>query len=160
MRRHFHIPEPVGFSLVELLIVVAVLALCLVAGSICLAHGLRAQEARGAAQSWQAAASWAQTGVLWHSGRMHAAYSHGSLGLRHDSGLCGGDLGPSAPSTPVRTNLSRWRCSDGVVVSFTGALASPDGGGSLYFDAVAGSYRVVVRPESGLTTRFRIEAQP
>jgi prepilin-type N-terminal cleavage/methylation domain-containing protein len=160
MGRRIHISESGGYSLIELLLTVAVLGICLVAGSLSLIHGLRNQEARGAAQSWQAAATWAQIGVLWHGGSTETKYASGSLAVRHDLGLCGGDLGPSAPAVPVRTNLSRWRESGGVVVSFTGALASPDGGGSLFFDALQGSYRVVVRPESGLTTRTRVEVGP
>jgi prepilin-type N-terminal cleavage/methylation domain-containing protein len=149
-----------GYSLIELLLVVALLGICLMVGSLSLAHGLRNQEARGAAESWQAAAAWAQVGVLWHGGSTEARYASGSLVLSHDLGLCGGDLGPSAPAVPVRTNLSRWRASEGVAVSFTGALASPDGGGSLFFDALQGTYRVVVRPESGLTARTRVEVGP
>ncbi len=149
-----------GYSLIELLLVVAVLGSCLVAGSLSLTHGLRMQEARGAAQSWQAAATWAQIGVLWHGGATDVKYATGLLALSHDPGQCGGDLGPSAPAVPVRTNLARWRESEGVKVSFTGAFASPDGGGSLFFDTWRGSYRVGVRPESGLTTRTRVEVGP
>jgi prepilin-type N-terminal cleavage/methylation domain-containing protein len=149
-----------GFSLIELLLVVAVLGVCLVAGTLSLAHGLRTQEARGAAQSWQAAATWAQIGVLWHGGSVEAEYDSGTLVLSHDLGLCGGDLGPAAPAVSVRTNLARWRASEGVAVSFTGMFASPDGGGSLYFDAYGASYRVVVRPESGLSGRTLVEVGP
>lgn len=150
-----------GYSLIELLLVVAVLGICLVAGTVSLTHGLRTQEARGAAQSWQAAATWAQIGVLWHGGSTEAKYDSGTLALSHDLRLCGGDLGPAAPVVSVRTNLARWRESEGAVaVSFTGALASPNGGGSIYFDAYGGSYRVVVRPESGLTSRTLVEVGP
>jgi prepilin-type N-terminal cleavage/methylation domain-containing protein len=149
-----------GYSLIELLFVVAVLGVCLTVGSFSLAYGLRTQEARGAAQSWQAAATWAQIGVLWHGGSTETGYTAGSLVLSHDQGLCGGDLGPSAPAVPVRTNLARWRESEGVAVSFKGTFASPDGGGSLFFDTHQGSYRVVVRPESGLTTRTRVTLGP
>jgi hypothetical protein len=129
-------------------------------GTIGLAHGLRTQEARGAAQDWQAAASWAQIGVLWQGGSTRVGYSPESLRLSHDLGLCGGDLGSSAPAVAVRTNLSRWRDGESVAVSFTGAFASPDGGGSLFFDSLQGGYRVVVRPESGLTVRTRVGAEP
>jgi prepilin-type N-terminal cleavage/methylation domain-containing protein len=149
-----------GYSLIELLLVVAVLGICLAVGSVSLVDGLSTQEARGAAQSWQAAATWAQIGVLWHGGATEVEYATGLLALAHDPGVCGGDLGPSAPAVPVRANLARWRESEGVKVSFTGAFASPDGGGSLFFDTWRGSYRVVVRPESGLTTRTRVEVGP
>jgi prepilin-type N-terminal cleavage/methylation domain-containing protein len=149
-----------GFGLLELLLVVSILGSCLLAGSVSLVHGLRAQQARGTAQDWQAAIAWAQIGVLWQGGSTRVGYSPGSIRLSHDLGLCGGDLGSSAPAVPVGTNLSRWRDADGVAVSFAGTFASPDGGGSLFFDALQGSYRVVVRPESGLTTRTRVETAP
>lgn len=152
--------QPGGSSLIELLFVVTVLAVCLVAGSLSLTHGLRTQEARGAAQSWQAAAAWAQIGVLWHGGATKVGYASRVLSVSHDLGLCGGDLGSSLPAVSATTNLSRWRDAQGVAVSFTGALASPNGGGSLFFDALEGSYRVVVRPESGLTARTRVGAGP
>ena len=149
-----------GYSLIELLLVVAVFGVCLTIGSFSLVHGLRAQEARGAAQGWQAAATWAQIGVLWHGGSTEVGYDAGSLVLSHDLKLCGGDLGPSAPAVPVRTNLARWREGEGVTVSFKQKFASPNGGGSVFFDALEGSYRVVVRPESGLTTRTRMGTEP
>jgi prepilin-type N-terminal cleavage/methylation domain-containing protein len=149
-----------GFSLIELLLVVAVLGICLVAGTLSLTHGLRTQEARGAAQGWQAAATWAQIGVLWHGGSTETKYESGTLALSHDLGFCGGDLGAAAPTVSARTNLARWREGEGVAVSFSGALASPDGGGSLFFDALGTSYRVVVRPESGFTSRTVVGAGP
>jgi prepilin-type N-terminal cleavage/methylation domain-containing protein len=132
-----------GYSLIEVLLVAAILGICLAIGSLSLARGLRTQVARGSAQSWQAAAAWAQI-----------------LSLSHDLGLCGGDLGSSAPPAPATTNLARWRDGTGVAVEFSGALGSPDGGGSIYFEALAGRYRVVVRPGSGLTARTRVEEEP
>jgi prepilin-type N-terminal cleavage/methylation domain-containing protein len=160
MTKRIYIPGPGGYSLIELLVVLAVLSLCLLGGSLSLAHGVRIQEARGAAQSWQAAAGWAQLGVLWHGGAVQLECAPGTLAVSHDFRLCGGDLGSSAPPVPVTTNLARWRNGDGVAVTFSGSLASPDGGGSLYFDASTASYRVVVRPESGLTLRTRVETWP
>jgi prepilin-type N-terminal cleavage/methylation domain-containing protein len=149
-----------GYSLIELLFTIAVLGACLAAGSVGLVHGLRNEEARGAAQSWQAAASWAQIGVLWQGGSTETGYAAGSLAAANDLELSGGDFGPVAPKVPVRTNVCGWRESEGVAVSFAGSFAAPNGGGSLYFDACQGSYRVVVRPESGLTTRARVSSGP
>ncbi len=160
MGRRFYMCRSGGYTLIELLLVVAVLGVCLTVGSLSLVHGLRSQEARGAAQSWQAAAAWAQIGVIWHGGSTSTEYISGSLLLSHDLGLCGGDLGPAVPAVPVRTNLARWWDGKGLAVSFTGSFASPNGGGSLFFDAHQGSYRVVVRPESGLTTRTRVTLGP
>jgi prepilin-type N-terminal cleavage/methylation domain-containing protein len=149
-----------GYTLPELMVVVAIICVCLVAGAVSLPRGLAAQESRGAAQSWQAAAAWAQVGVLWHGGAVELLSTSGELSLSHDFALCGGDLGRSAPAVPVTTNLARWRDGAGVAVKFGGTLGSPDGGGSLFFVAPEGGYRVVVRPESGLTARTRAEASP
>ena len=146
--------------MIELLVVLAILGICMTAGSVSLAYAVRTQQARGAAQNWQAAAGWAQVGVLWHGGSVRLSYAPGSLALSHDFGICGGDLGQSAPTVSVTANLARWRDPEGVAVTFGGALASPDGGGSLHFQASKGSYRVTVRPESGLTVRSWVEAAP
>ncbi len=147
---------PSGYSLIELLFVIAILGICLTVSSISVAAGLRTNEARGAAQIWQTAAAWAQVGVLWQGGSTQVQYEVGDLVVANDLGLSGGDLGQSGPPVPVTTNLARWRDGDGVTVSF-GALGAPDGGGSLYFQAWRGAYRVAVRPESGLTARSRVD---
>jgi prepilin-type N-terminal cleavage/methylation domain-containing protein len=160
MERRIHISGSGGYSLVELLVVLVVLAICLALGTLLLANGVSAQEARGAAQSVQAGIAWAQIGVVWQGGATELTYLSGVLELSHDQGLCGGDLGRSAPAVRVTTNVGRWSAGDGVTVTFTGGLASPDGGGSLYFRALAGSYRLVVRPETGLTVRSRVENGP
>jgi prepilin-type N-terminal cleavage/methylation domain-containing protein len=143
-----------GYSLTELLCVVVILGICLVVSSLSVAAGLRTNEARGAAQVWQSAAAWAQVGVLWRGGNTQVQYGAGELVVTNDLGLSGGNLGQSGPAVPVTTNLARWRAGDGVTVTY-GALGTPDGGGSLYFQAWRGAYRVVVRPESGLTARSR-----
>lgn len=129
--------------------------MCVAVAAFSLTGGLGLQESRGAAQDWQAAAAWAQVGALWEGGRVSASYRADGLEIRHDSGLCGGDLGGVAPVAGVSANIRRWIDNDGVSVGFVGSLASPDGGGSLYFRAMRGVYRVVVRPESGLTLRSR-----
>jgi len=142
-----------GFSLLELLVVVAVLGMCLVAAVLSLADGFSRQEARGAAQDWQAAAAWAQVGALWQNGRVSAVYSPESVAVSHDLGLCGGALGPAAPRAAVTANVRRWISDGRASITFAGPLASPDGGGSLYFHASRSAYRVIIRPESGLTVR-------
>lgn len=153
MKRRINILCSGGFSLIELLLVLAVLGVCLVAATVSLGGGIGKQEAREAAQSWQAAASWAQVGVLWQGGSAALRCGSEGLAISHEFELCGGDLGSAAPTVPVTSNLARWRDGDRVAVSFGGSLGSPDGGGSLYFHASGTAYRVVVRPESGLTTR-------
>ena len=122
-----------------------------------MSSGLRRQEARGAALSWQAAATWAQVGVLWQGGATDVSFALGEVSVSQDLGICGGDLGAAAPATSVSTNVARWRASGGVRVEFSGHLASPDSAGSLYFESVGGAYRVIVRAESGLTVRTWVE---
>jgi Tfp pilus assembly protein FimT len=147
-----------GFSLVELLFVLATIGLCLAIGMSGIAQGLRCREAKSAAQSWQAAAGWAQAGVLWHGGSVRFAYQSGVLSLAHTEGTCGGQVGTSVSRVATDTNVSRWRLSDGLAVTFGGRIASPDGGGSLYFgETKSFGYRVVVRPESGLTARTLLD---
>lgn len=149
-----------GHTLVELVVVLALLGICLVAGLVSLTPGYSAQNARGAAQSWQAASAWAQTGVLWHGGSATVDYSNGSVDVIHDLALCGGSLGPSAPAVGADANVKRWTSAGGVEVTFGGPLASPDGGGSVYFDALRTRYRVIVRPVSGLTVRSLAAVAP
>jgi prepilin-type N-terminal cleavage/methylation domain-containing protein len=142
-----------GFTLVELTIAVAMLCLVATIGSASLVRGLQRQEARGAAQTWQAASAWAQVGVLWQGGGGHLSYAGGVVSLSHSASLFGGAMGSVAPPVAADSNLTHWTSDDGVTVSFSGVLASPDGGGSIFFRHSGGSYRVTVRPETGFTTR-------
>jgi prepilin-type N-terminal cleavage/methylation domain-containing protein len=153
MRQQIHTTLHAGYCLLELLVVLMLLGICVAGATASVATGLSRQEARGAAQTWQAAAGWAQVGVLWQGGSTELDLSSRELSVSHDLDLCGGDLGASAPTVAVSANVPRWRTSDGVAVGFSGGFASPDSGGSLYFLAFGGAYRVVVRPESGLTAR-------
>jgi len=149
-----------GFSLIELVVVLAVLGMCLTVSAVTLAGGLRRQGGRGAAQDWQAAAAWAQVGVLWHGDGASITYGAERLAVAQDSDLCGGNLGAAAPSVPVSANVNRWISGEEMSVRFLGPSASPDGGGSLFFDAGGTSYRVIVRPESGLTARTWVRDRP
>ena len=142
-----------GYCLIELTVVILLLGVVIVAGSASLSVALRRAEARGSAQSWQAAAAWTQVGVLWQrEGSLVRATSSG-LQIAQGSAAQGGRLSSMTPACPVDTNVDRWRVFAGAEVGFLGRLASPDSGGSLYFRALRGAYRVVVRPETGLTTR-------
>lgn len=136
------------------------MSVCLAVAMISLGGGVGIQASRGAAQSWQAAAAWAQVGVLWQGGAAEVAYGLQGLGVLHEYGLCGGSLGSTAPTVSVSTNLARWRDGEGARVGVGWDFASPDGGGSLYFHASDSAYRVIVRPESGLTVRVWVGAQP
>jgi prepilin-type N-terminal cleavage/methylation domain-containing protein len=151
---------PGGFSLLELLFVLAVLGICGAIGVAGVAQALQTREARGAAQDWQAAAAWAQVGVLWHGGDTRLTCRLGTTSLEHDFKLCGGSLGKATPSVAIESNVTRWCTGSLSMVAFGGLLASPDGGGSLYFGAGGLVYRVVVRPTSGLTVRSLTERMP
>ena len=142
-----------GYSLIEVLVVVAILGAVGGLGTLSLCHGVRHQEARGAAQVWQAGSAWTQVGVLWRGGSGRLTYRAGDLSLSNDAALFGGALGLMAPVTPTETNLARWAKDGGISVAFSGTLASPDGGGSISFDSWAGACRVTVRPETGLMVR-------
>jgi hypothetical protein len=146
-----------GYCVVELVFTLSLLAVCAATG-FAFAHAAFArEEARGSAQSLQAAAAWAQLGVLWYGGQTDLHCALDRLELRHNTGSCGGDLGALGPGSLVETNVERWQETDGIGVAFGGPLASPDSGGSLYLICGGGSYRVTVRPESGLTTRMWTE---
>lgn len=149
-----------GFSLIELVLAVAVLGVCAAIGCVALDGAMSSREARGAAQSCQAAAAWAQIGVLWQGGGARLSYASGSISVVHDYGLAGGSLGRLAAEAPVTANPARWRDGDGAVLAFGGNLASPDGGGSVYFRGRGDVYRLTVRPVSGLTVRSGPEATP
>lgn len=137
----------------ELLVALALVGICTAIGLASFAHCIRLPEARGAAQIWQAAAGWAQIGVLWHGGSARVNYEHGAVSVSRDAPLSGGDLGPVAPSVASSANVARWHEGEGVSVGFSGTLASPDGGGSVFFAGPPVGYRVAVRPVSGLTSR-------
>lgn len=143
----------VGLSIIELLIVMLVLTVLASVGAAYLGRTLQHQETRGAAQAWQAACAWAQLGVVWRGGSGRVSYTGGSLSVAHSAALFGGELGPCGSATWVSGNVPRWTLPDGVSVAFGGALASPDGGGSIFFQSPGVGYRVVVRPVSGLTGR-------
>jgi prepilin-type N-terminal cleavage/methylation domain-containing protein len=149
-----------GHSLVELLLVLAILGICFAAGTTSLARGLRTVESRGAAEAWQAAATWAQTTAVWHAEPTEVRFGSGHLSVAADSASNSGDLGASAPDVPVGANVVRWQQGEGVVVRFLSASAHPDSAGSLYFRSLDGEYRVTVRLESGLTVRTRVGGQP
>ena len=138
----------------------SLLGLGFAVGGVLLAHGLAAVQARGAAQGWQAAASWAQTVSVWQGATSDLEFDSGEIAVAADVGTGGGDLGASAPAVAAVPNVVRWKRGEGVVVRLTGGTASPDSAGSIYFKAAGADYRVTVRLESGLTVRTRTEDTP
>jgi hypothetical protein len=149
-----------GHSMLELVIVLALLGTCFAAGGVFLARGIGAVQARGAAQAWQAAATWAQIGAVWEGAANRASFDAGHVAVAADAGTSAGDLGYAASSVQTVANVVGWRFGNGVVVRFTGGSGSPNSAGSLYFRAPRGGYRVIVRLESGLTVRTRVDNVP
>ena len=143
-----------------MLLVLALLGLCFAAGGVALSRGVAAVEARGAAQAWQAASAWAQVGAVWQGTGTEVGFDSGRLAVRAETGTGGSDLGASAPAVPAIANVVRWRQGEGVVVRFLAGSACPNSAGSLYFRAPGTDYRVIVRLESGLTVRTRVEGAP
>ena len=141
-----------------MVVVLSLLGVCFASGGVLLARGLTAVEARGAAQTWQAAAAWAETGAVWQGVASDLSFESGRVAVGVDTGTWGGDLGASAPYADVFANVARWRQGEGVAVRFAAGTAYPNSAGSLYFKAPGGDYRVTVRMESGLTVRERLEA--
>ena len=106
------------------MVALCVLGVCLAGGVAVLGDGLSVRSRREEQRRiWQAAAAWAQVGVLWQGGSTRVAYDSGSLSLSHEFGLCGGDLGDSAAAAHVHgTNVARWEAARGMAVAFGGVL--------------------------------------
>ncbi len=149
-----------GHSLVELLVVLALLGVALAAGTTLLARGASTVEARGAAQTFQAAAAWAQTGSVWLGTATDLEFDTGRIAVRASAGAAGGDLGSAAPVAPAVPNVPYWKQGDGVVVRFGAGTGYPNSAGSVFFRCSAGDYRVTVRLESGLTAMTQERAAP
>jgi len=146
-----------GYSLVELTVVLFLLGVILAVGSTCLSNGARRQESRTSAQCLQAGAAWAQLDVLHHGGESRVELADQELSVYHDSDSCGGRLADRLADCELASNIARWNTVEGVAITFGGPAGSPDSGGSVYFQTTGGTYRVVVRPESGLTIRRWVE---
>jgi Tfp pilus assembly protein FimT len=149
-----------GHSLIELLVVLSLLGAAFGIGAGFLGHGLRTLEARGAAQTWQAAATWAQTGAVWQGSANELQFESGRVAVAADTGASRGDLGVAAPDVGAVANVNRWQREHGVTVRFVGGTAYPNSAGSVFFDSPGSDYRVTVRLESGLTVRSRVEPTP
>lgn len=142
-----------GFCLVELLTVLALISISLVMAASLVGRGLDRQKARETALTTQAAVAWSQLGVLWHGGVAEASVGSDKVSIDQDLGLFGGTLESAASSSSISANISRWNMPGRVALRITSPFASPDSGGSIYIVIGQGAYRVVVRPESGLTGR-------
>ena len=158
MRTRVHPNTPSnGFRLIELLVVLAILGICVAIGVAAIGRSLDVRAAKEAASCWQAAAAWAQAAVLWQHQELNVGYEDGQISTGGEAGSASAlPVGP-VPATGVDANVARWKQGRGVSVGFGGSFAAPDGGGSLYFGGGPVEYRVVVRPESGLTGRTLVE---
>ena len=143
-----------GHSLLELVVVIAVLAVCATMGWVSLGSSLDSTGARGSAQSWQVAASGSQLATLW-SGADTSMQADGDHTLMLGGRLPQDDIGAPDMAAPPGANVSRWRQGAGVRVGFGGPFGAPDSAGSLTFGSGSTTCRVVVRLESGLTRRDR-----
>ena len=141
-----------GHTLLELLVVVAVLGIAALLPFLTLTRALDVVGARGAAQTWQGAAALAQSSALWTGG--HAQVAAAADRIDVETGAVALDLG-IAPGLAVRTNFPHWALPMGARVTFDGAFGSPDGAGSITFGDPAWGSRVVVHLETGTTRRSR-----
>jgi prepilin-type N-terminal cleavage/methylation domain-containing protein len=139
-----------GFSLIELLVAMAVLAVCVALVLPPFFQSVTRTRARTAAQTWQAAASWAQVRQLAGGGSAAVRVEQTGLVIVGPGGYL-----PAVGTLEVEpaTNVGRWRVGSGVEVSFAGAFAAPDSAGSVFFGPAGLDTRVVVRAESGFTYR-------
>ena len=145
--------SPSGYTLIELMVVLALIGVLLMLGAMSLSPGVARQEARGAAQSCQAAAAWGQLDVLWRGGAAKVEVTSERISVTNDLGGLADGIGSLFRGVDVSANVPRWSTLQGVILGFGGPFASPDSGGSVYFKGSGGAYKVTVRPESGLTAR-------
>jgi prepilin-type N-terminal cleavage/methylation domain-containing protein len=143
-----------GHTLLELVIVIAVLAVSATIGWASLGNSLDATAARGGAQSWQVAALGSQLATLW-SGSDTSTQAAGDHVVVLGGRLPQDELGAPDLAAAPRANVSRWQQETGVRVGFRGPFGAPDSAGSLTFGSGPTAYQVVVRVESGLTRRVR-----
>src|SRR5660398_264195 len=141
-----------GHTLVELVVVLAVFALCILIPVVSIVPGLEALRLRGGAQLWQTAVATGQIGAIWGAEDVEVSQSGGSLDVSRERGS--NVAAVSFPEDlPSRANISRWAGDEGAALQLGAPCGSPDGAGSGYRGDTARRARVVIRAESGLTWR-------
>lgn len=145
-------PRP-GYCLAELLLVIALIGICLLAATVCIRDGVDRQQARGVAQVAQAAVARAQASAIWLGGEARVSLARGHVIVDRGLDSATDDLGLLAPAAVISVNVNRWKTLDGVLFRFLAPFGTPDSGGSIGIEGGGASYRVSVRPESGLTAR-------
>lgn len=147
-----------GYCLAEALLVISLICICFGIGYATFPSSLSRQEARALSLTTQASVAWTQMGVLWRGGVGVVSYDGTGLDVTASSlSELGGDLSGLTGVVAVSANVSRWSTVDGFVLRFLDPFAAPDSGGSLYFEADGGAYKVTIRPESGLSIRRWVE---
>jgi type II secretory pathway pseudopilin PulG len=141
-----------GHTLLELLLVLCILAICLALPAVSLVQGLDVVRSRGVCQAWQAAAAQAQLASLWSGGSVAVDADATGIALRGPS-AAPLEVTPELGSTEPAANISRWNTASGVSVAFGWPFGSPDAAGSIHFGEPGRGSTVIVRLESGLTHR-------
>src|SRR5660397_121171 len=75
-----------GHTLVELVVVLAVFALCILIPVVSIVPGLEALRLRSGAQLWQTAVATGQIGAIWGAEDVEVSQSVGSLDVSRESG--------------------------------------------------------------------------
>src|SRR5660398_58451 len=95
-----------GHTLVELVVVRAVFALCILIPVVSIVPGLEALRLRSGAQLWQTAVATGQIGAIWGAEDVEVSQSVGSLDVSRESGS--NVAAVSFPEDlPSRANISR-----------------------------------------------------
>ncbi len=141
-----------GHTLIELLVALALVALCAALPVASVAAALAQQVNRNNALICQTAAVVAQMGALGSATGRTVAWDAEGLTVASE-GHAGVRFLVAGGAPGLGTNVSRWRLNGGVRVSFVPVTAAPDSAGSVYFGDEGTGQRVVVRVESGLTRR-------
>jgi Tfp pilus assembly protein FimT len=144
--------SPQGHTLLELVVVVALLVVTLFLPALSVFRALDLVSARGAAQTWQGAAALAQTAALWRGTPTKVVAAPSTV--EETDGRSTNQF-PLGARIPLTCNVSRWSRPSGLTVTFDAGFAAPDSAGSLTFGEAAWASRVVVRMETGLTHRAR-----
>lgn len=159
MSGSLHKNLPGGFTLVEVSVTLAVLAILVTGSLVGAGAALDRQQGRGAAQVCQAASAWAQSKAIWSGASTSVKYCGGSVAVSAAATVATAKADLSAPVVDASANVARWQVPAGITWTFSAPFASPDSGGSLYFGSATGRFRIVVRPESGVAARELVAPQ-
>jgi prepilin-type N-terminal cleavage/methylation domain-containing protein len=143
-----------GHTLIELVVVLAILSLSLVFPAVSLLRGVAVVRNRGLCQVWQVAAAQAQIDCLWDGGKTSVVADAEGISLSPASGA-ELEVSPRLGPTAATANVSRWEVANSVIVTFAWPFASPNAAGSVQFGPAGEACTGVVRLESGLTRRVR-----